>query len=57
MHTSHKVMHVCVIKALKVKRYKRKNYFYVIIFHTVNPTQNNAAWVQHVLWVFHEKLA
>ena len=48
-------MQVCVIKALKVKRYKRKNYSYVIIFDTANPIQNNATWVQHVLRVFHEK--
>ena len=55
MHTTHQIMQVRVIKALKVKRYKRKKYSYVIFFYTVNLTQNNAAWVQHVLRVFNEK--
>jgi hypothetical protein len=48
-------MQVCVIKALNVKRYKRKNYSYVIIFSKVNLTQIKAAWVQHMLRVFHGK--
>jgi hypothetical protein len=57
MHTSDKkVMQVCVIKALKVKRYKRKkNYSYLIIFYKVNPTQNKVAWDQQVLRVVHGK--
>jgi hypothetical protein len=56
MYTSNKVMQVCVIKALKVKRYKEKT-IPIDFFYKVNLTQIKAAWVQHVLRVFHGKPA
>jgi hypothetical protein len=57
MYTSNKVLQVCVITALKIKRYKRKNYSFVIILNIIRLMQNKAAWYQHVLWAVHWKPA